>query len=268
MSIKKYFNGACVDFKYAKGEVDIYGNMLHDYYEIYLLINGNVNMMSNKMKRMVEPYQLVIVPPGEYHQFIVEDDIVNYERYVLNIYMGFIDESILCEALDGKAVMTLSANHRIVRHFLYLGESVTEMDNTDFSYVLSAVAKDIIFIIKYTDANDDFVTEDTSCFSYDLMRYIDEHYTEPIDLKRLSQKFHRSISSLCHIFKKNFGVSIKKYILQKRLNASKRSIQNGEKPVEVSLKYGFYNYSAFYRAYQNLFGFSPSETVERKQNEK
>ena len=44
------------------------------------------------------------------------------------------------------------------------------------------------------------------------MHYIDEHYTQQLDLSSLSRRFHISVSSLCHIFKEDFGISIKKYI--------------------------------------------------------
>lgn len=264
MSEKKYFEHKHIDFKYTKGKVDIYKNMFHDYYEIYLLINGDVEMINTKSKRTVAPYQLFIIPPGEYHQFTVSGNIENYERYVLNIHGGFLEESVLNHAFYKKELLTLSASHRIVKNFLYLRDCLTILNKPDFSHILSAVATDIIFLIKYN--TDNSAIENTQQFSFELIQFLDEHYAKPLDLIQLSHEFHCSVSSLCHIFKKSFGISIKKYITQKRMNASKLDIQNGGKPEEVCFKYGFSDYSTFYRAYKNQFGISPSQTIARNQS--
>lgn len=96
------------------------------------------------------------------------------------------------------------------------------------------------------------------------MKYIDEHYTEKIDLNSLSQMFHFSVSSLCHVFKSDFGISIKKYILQKRINGCHLALLQGEHSEAVCEAFGFSNYSTFFRAYKKQFGVAPSKSVAFK----
>lgn len=263
--MRLYCDYGNINFKYAKGKTDIYGNTFHTCYEFYLLLNGKVEFINNHTRQVIEPYQLIIVPPGQYHQFIVSDDIDNYERCVLNIYADHSEQNVLCNALVGKEILALPQSHRIINHFLYLIECISNVNETDLKYILSAVATDIVFLIKNHSGPQALLPGPLHTISMELIRYIDEHYTESLDLDTLSQIFHFSVSSLCHVFKEDFGISIKKYILQKRISAAHMALQRGVHPEEVSAAYGFSTYSTFFRTYKKQFGIPPSASVTPKQ---
>lgn len=261
--MREWRNGNFVNFKYAKGKTDIYGRMFHDYYEIYMLLDGEVEFINNHLKQKLNPFQVVVIPPGEYHQFAVYGDIENYERCVINIYPEIAEKNILKSALSDRELLSFTENDRIIKNFLYLTDCLNDVSKTDFSYILSAVATDIVFLIKNSTDTKEIQTGNLSQLSLKLMDYINEHFREELDLKILSSLFYCSVSSLCHTFKKDFGISIKKYIIQKRLTASHIALQKGKKPEEVSIKFGFSNYSSFYRDYKKHFGVAPSQTYKK-----
>lgn len=260
-----YRDGKHINFKYAKGKTDIYGKTFHAYYELYLLLNGKVEFINSHTRQFIHPYQLIIIPPGEYHQFIVSEDIENYERCVLNINSDFFEAGILKNALVGKEILTLSQSNRIIKNYLYLIQCISSVSEMDSKYILSAIGTDIVFLIKRHSSSHELSQGTLHPISLELMRYIDEYYKNALDLNTLSEKFHFSVSSICHIFKEDFGISIKKYILQKRINAAYIALQNGERPEAVCTDYGFSNYSTFYRAYKNYYGISPSACTVCKQ---
>ncbi len=262
---KIYSESEHISFKYAKGKTDIYGKTFHAYYELYLLLNGKVEFVNNHTRQIIHPYQIIIIPPGEYHQFIVSGNIDDYERCVLNIYPDHFAPDILKNAFIGKEMLTLPQSHRIVDNYLYLMQCISSVSEMDFKHILSAVGTDIVFLIKYLSDSQKPLQGTLHPTSLALMRYIDEHYKEELDLNTLSQKTHFSVSSICHIFKEDFGISIKKYVLQKRINASYIALQNGEHPEAVCSNYGFSNYSTFYRAYKKYFGIPPSKHITHKQ---
>ena len=262
--MKEYRSSQHINFKYAKGKTDIYGRMFHDYYEIYLLLRGNAEFTNTHRKQTIVPFQMVLIPPGEYHQFVVNENIDNYERCVINIYPGFLPLDILKTAFCGKELLTLSESNRITKHFTYLIECLSGVDENDFLHILTAVAMDLIFLIKNGFETQKALNSNFNHIAFNLISYIDEHFAEEIDLNMLATRFLYSVSSLCHIFKSNFGISIKKYIIQKRINVAKIALQRGEKPEEVSVKCGFSNYSTFYRDYKKYFGVTPSETYIHK----
>lgn len=258
--MKENRNSKYVNFKYAKGKTDIYGKTFHGYYEIYLFLNGNVEFINNHTRHILMPFQLVIIPPGEYHQFAVKDDIDSYERCVIDVYPELLESAILKKALSGKELISLNKTDRLTNHFFYLIECLSSVDNSDFSHVLTAVATDIIFLIKNSVETQQLFHGNLSPLSLKLMDYINEHYTEHLNLNMLSDVFYCSVSSICHSFEKDFGISIKKYIMQKRINAANMAIQRGEAPEAVSAEYGFSDYTTFFRNYKKHYGISPSKS--------
>lgn len=258
---KMYRAGEHVNFKYAKGKTDIFGRSFHPYYELFLLLGGEVEFVNSHTRQTVRPYQLIVVPPGEYHQLIVSENVDAYERCVLNIDAALFEPNVLQTALAGKETLTLVPSHRIAEQFLYLVECLSAVDEADFAHILTAVGTDIVFLIKRYTEQDEPATGTLHDISLKLIRYVDEHYTETIDLSALAEQFHFSVSSLCHIFKKDFGISIKKYISQKRIHAAHVALQQGQRPESVSVAYGFPNYSTFFRAYRKCFGIAPSKSV-------
>ena len=262
--MKQYRTNKFINFKYTKGKTDIYSKMFHDYYEIYLLLGGDVEFINNHIKQTLSPFQLVLIPPGEYHQFVVKGNFDNYERCVIDIYPGFIEPEILENSFFGKELISLSGSDRIVEHFIYLINCLSNTDESDFSHILPAVVTDMLFLLKNGTVGQKIFHGNFNRLSVDVINYIDAHFTEQIDLNMLSHRYFCSVSSLCHIFKKDFGISIKKYILQKRINAAKIAIQQGEKPKVVSTRYGFLDYSTFYRDYKKYLGISPSKTYTLK----
>lgn len=264
--MKDYRESKCINFKYAKGDVDVYGKTFHTYYELYLLLNGKVEFISRYTRQILKPYQMIIVPPDEFHQFIVLDDVACYERCVLNLDLDFLESEVLQQAFAGKEILTLSEKHRIVQHFLYLISSLSGISQQDFSQILPSIGTDIVYLIKNL-TNTAETPHGTLCpLALKLISYIDAHYKEPFDLNDLSQIFHFSVSSLCHIFKESFGISIKKYVLQKRMSAANLALQQGQHPEDVCASCGFTNYSNFYRAYKNQFQVPPSKDINRKQS--
>ncbi|MBQ9976744.1 MAG: helix-turn-helix transcriptional regulator [Clostridia bacterium] len=266
-SVKFSANTEFVNFKYAKGEIDIYQKMFHESFEIYLFLGGDVEFINNHTRRKLNPYELVIVPPGEYHQFAVRGELELYERCVIDIAPDFFEDGVLKEAFSDKELIALSLSDRIVEHYAYLKECAEKLSEKELKYILPAIAVDIVFLIKNIKGSCKFSQEDsTRSISFLLMKYIDEYYCDDISLNFLAEHFHSSVSLICHKFKSDFGIGIKKYINQKRLLGASRALQSGENAELVCMKYGFLNYSTFYRAYKNRYGIAPSETFKRNYN--
>ena len=258
--MKKSFSAKDVNFKIAKGKLDIFGNMFHDHYEIYLLINGEVEFINSKVRKRLLPFEIVIIPPGEFHQFCVKGNPDLYERCIIDIYPSFMEEKLLREAFEGKIFLKVPENNRIIGNFKYLSQNI---ENEDFSYILPAVATDIVFLIKQISEEKDNGESSLNPLSEEIMKYINENYLRDVSLNEIADKFFISVSGVSHIFKKNFGISIKKYMTDKRMNEARIYLQNGSTPQDTSEICGFDNYSTFYRSYVKQFGVAPSETYKK-----
>ncbi len=256
-----YRDSEGINFKYAVGKVDIYGRVFHDFYEIYLFLGGRCEFINDDTRLELKENMLVIIPPGEYHQYITLGDMSLYERCVICVYPEFLGESVLEAALSGKSILTLPADHRIVTNFKYLAQCAHTLDEGDFAHILKGVGTDVIFLIKNHEISE-VQPGALRPTSLSLMSLINERYKEDIDLNMLSEQLHFSVSQLSHVFREDYGISIKKYILQKRMNGAHLALQSGKGAEEVCSEYGFSNYSTFYRAYVKYFGVSPSKTAK------
>ena len=96
-------------------------------------------------------------------------------------------------------------------------------------------------------------------YTKDILRYIDDHIYKKITLPDIMAHTRRSQSALVHSFKKSMGISIKQYILQKKMALAHQKIREGIPMSTVALQFGYDNYSVFYRAYRNYLRNNGSE---------
>ena len=104
-------------------------------------------------------------------------------------------------------------------------------------------------------------------------RIMEGHLTEPLNVETLAQAAGTSSRTLYRLFKRFVGISPQKMFAQMRLEAIRDELleletSNEEKRgqiARVASRYGFHNYSSFYRSYSHLFGEPPSQTM--KQND-
>ena len=91
------------------------------------------------------------------------------------------------------------------------------------------------------------------------MRFVNANYGEDLSLAALARLHFCSVSQICHSFKARFGVSIKQYLTQKRMEIARRAISNGESVQNVAVQVGFSDYTSFFRTFKQYYGISPSQ---------
>ena len=92
-----------------------------------------------------------------------------------------------------------------------------------------------------------------------IICYISEHLSEDLTAETLSKQMCISLSGFTHMFKKEIGIPVHRYVTQRRLIFAQTLLQSGEKPTKVYMDCGYSDYSSFYKAYVSFFGHPPSE---------
>ena len=90
-----------------------------------------------------------------------------------------------------------------------------------------------------------------------IMDFINEHIEEDLSMEYIASELFMHPSWMMHLFKKETGYTIGKYISEKRIYWANRYIQKGKPLTEACYLAGFKSYGAFYYAYKKRYGVSP-----------
>lgn len=92
-----------------------------------------------------------------------------------------------------------------------------------------------------------------------ITAFVEKNYAEHITIDALGKRFYVSGSTISHLFKQKMGISVYRYITQRRLIAAKTLIEQGGQLEHVAMLAGFSDYSSFYRAFKQEYGISPRQ---------
>lgn len=125
--------------------------------------------------------------------------------------------------------------------------SIKEM-NTYLQYMLRVIEDHI----EYSSSEESVVSS--------IKKYIDQHYTEEINSNDIANIFYIDSDYASKLFKKEYGVSLKSYIINKRIETAKELLSNSSIPVNIAASnVGYENYSYFTRLFKKVTGMTPIE---------
>ena len=93
-----------------------------------------------------------------------------------------------------------------------------------------------------------------------IKQYIAIHYGEEISVDQLAEMVYMAPSYLSHLFKKETGQNLSKYIKSFRMEKAKEKLEKTkEKIVNISYEVGYPNVSYFCQSFREYFGVSPQK---------
>ena len=104
------------------------------------------------------------------------------------------------------------------------------------------------------------ILQDYSVCIEDVMRYIREHISEPLDREMLAGVAGFSVPHFHRVFTAHVGESAASYVRRLRMERAGRKLRMGAVDItEVALAAGYDTHAAFGKAFKQQFGLSPSE---------
>ena len=93
------------------------------------------------------------------------------------------------------------------------------------------------------------------------LNYIENNYRLNITIQSLSRQFYISGSRLSHIFKKEVGMGVKQYVIQRKIAEAKRmlNVKHHPKITSIANTLGFKNIGLFSRHFKKATGLTTSE---------
>ena len=91
-----------------------------------------------------------------------------------------------------------------------------------------------------------------------VLSYIDLHLQEVLSVGRIAEYVGYSEYHFLRIFKQSMGMTVMEYVNKRRLLKASEDILNGERILDVAVKYGWQSHSGSTKAFKREYGFSPS----------
>lgn len=244
----------------------------HDFYEVYLLLSGDVAYWVEGRILRLQPGDLLFINPMELHRPMPDTEKPVYERFVLWINREFLEsmsteQAPLQTCFDTELpshshLIRPSASERAVLT-AKMGELVRESYSKDFGSQLSAKGIFLQLMVLLNRLANRAATrqegEQLSPLVQNALQYINENVSAPLSLEDIAGKLFISKYHLSHAFSREVGVSVYRYVMLRRLMLARQLLLEGEAAGQVCRSCGFADYTGFYRAFKSEYGVSPRE---------
>ena len=239
----------------------------HDFYEVYFLLNGQVEYWVDGRILRLQPGDLLLISPLELHRPLVDASNPVYERIVLWInkqYLeGLADDAALsrCFAPEVPNLICPDAAQRTDLGARF-HELIRENYSTDFGSDLCArgLFLQLMVILNRLALYGKEPPQEEAQLSELVQRTLDhisQHIREEMTLESIASAFYVSKYHLSHTFTREMGVSIHRYIMLKRLLMARQLLLTGIPAGQACRLCGFADYTSFYRAFKGEYGISP-----------
>ena len=247
------------------------GSHSHPYTEVYLFCEGRVDMEIEGRRHPLRPGDVLVLPPGAMHTAVVRSGDVPYRRFVFwlseDFYAALRAESAdylyLFDRVRAKKeyvypMDTLEFNSLRGKLFAILEELHTDRFGRDARIGLGL--RDLLLELNRSVWQREHArTKKESLSSFQAVTdYIAGHLDADLSLDALSRALFLSKFYISHLIQENTGLSLHRYITKKRLAACVDAMRGGEKIADCCARFGFLNYSSFYRAFFKEYKCAPS----------
>lgn len=239
----------------------------HDYYEALFCRSDGVEYLVGSERYRLQKGDIVFVPPGISHRPILPEKMtMPYERDVLWISREFMEMML-------RLFPDETAHHRNHTYPIrtagtrweFLGEmfrnGVLEEEGKRPGWETAVLGNTMTILANLKRAYIERTAGTMQAEKPELLdritAYIEQYYTDHITVDDLAKAFYVSNSTISHQFKQKMGVSVYRYITQRRLIAAKKLIAEKVPMEEISRRVGFVDYSTFYRAFKQEYGIAP-----------
>ena len=246
--------------KYDKRQYNHNESHIHDEYEIYVNLSGEVAFEVENKIYPVSRGSVVLTKPHEYHHCIILREVC-HEFY----WITFSADK--CEFLESLFEREDAGN------LIILGESELDALTDIFSELLidqqSELKRRIDFlrIMDILSSQKQIPDAQKSLrFPQDVKRalaYMDDHITEEITAEVLCRVAICSINTLERHFSNSLGLTPFAVLRKKRLILSTRYLRQGESVAFSATNSGFSDYSNYIQLFKKHFGITPFEYKKR-----
>lgn len=261
---------------------DFYDTHIHDSYEIYYFIQGDVNYHIEGHNYQIEKGDLLLINNKEIHRPKFNSDKL-YERLTIHFAPWHFNKF----STGNFNILDCFENREPGHNNLITSKKVEESNSVyylnkiirfllkkdkDKEIMLTTLLVQLLYYLNKINRN---TNKKNSRFSdaveynekvTEIIKYINNNLNQKFTLEKLAKKFYLDKYYLSHLFKENTSFSVFQYINYKKIMKAKELLIRGFNCSQVADKLNFGNYSNFYKIFKKEIGISPSEYQKDNKN--
>ena len=242
---------------------------LHEKFEIYFFISGNLNYFIEKKVYKLKYGDLFIINSSEIHKpyFLSKGEyeriVIHFDPAVARLINSPQFDLLNCFTNRPKGELNkINLNKTQVEDFLKLLNKIEIADkirSIGYEVLRFSHFIELLVFINKAFLGNKHLEEQTNVPEklIPILDFIDDNLGKELSLAVLEGKFFINRFYLSRLFKKTTGISIHEYILFKRISKAKELLSGRLNVTEVHQAVGFNDYSNFIRAFKKIVGVSP-----------
>ena len=228
-------------------------------YEILFVLKGSVRFDLEGERIVVKENNAIVIAPMVYQIVSGNDD--TYHRIIL-----FFDLPTVPDAIRDDFA------RRVGKRYIFSAPEMTQlfhkfrdtMEKEDGRY--DALKEALFTMITYNIAMDESIGKNASISGKSkklrqIIDYLDKHITTEVRICTIAQELNMSQSAVYRMFKEEMQISLKQYILQKKMIYAETLLRQGVSPGDAALACGYRNYASFYKVFVKLTGKIPGRVL-------
>lgn len=234
----------------------------HNGSEITYCYSGEGACTIEKEKKIIGRDSYFIVNPMEFHSNGTESEC---GYYILGI------SNAVFELPKDRKSRYYSAKTPYMRHLIEMMIWALQEKGHDQSIIIQKSFELLLLTLKDDlNSNEIIKLERKECDTLDaICRYIDSFFPHKITISMLAKTFSLSESSIMHLFKEKYGISVMEFLRERRLKEAKFQLEKLDDSIQrIAFITGFGTTPYFYKYFKKKTGMTPQEYRKHVRSDK
>ena len=231
---------------------------IHDTCEVYMNICGNVSFMVENSIYSIEPGDIIVIKPYEYHHCIYNDDSVhNHYWLMFSTYENCeLFECIMKKKRGENNLIRLpkTISKKVMKSCDRIIKSSSDnsiLHLSSFFDIMSYIEQGIL---NYTQPNNNnHIPKDLD----EIISFVNKNFASINTINELADLFHISQSTLERLFKKYLSITPRTYLYDKKFSNACRLLRNNYSVTDACYQSGFSDYSNFIQTFKQIYKTTP-----------
>jgi len=235
----------------------------HEELTLTAIKSGTINIVFNNKSDSLKEQEISIVNPHEVHCGVLSN-MISKGCYVLYLNQSWCEDIQKSLFENGEEYIpikqSLIQNKDLYKGFLtvcdkLLLEEITFLEKEErlIEFISEVFLRFCLSDVKEKKDSKNFE------IAYKIKQYIKNNIENEISLNQISKEMKFSIVHILRVFKKEFGLPIHSYILNKKVHLAKELLSQNMPVCEVAQMSGFFDQSHLNKSFKRVFQLTPKE---------